>query len=349
MRAAFSRDQYPQTFHAAFASSAPVQAQIDMSAYYEQVYRGLVAYGYGNCTRDIHAAYTYIDRQLRRHRTAANIKELFFGKEARHATNGDFTAALGTIFWTWQSAGPGTGETGVSSFCDWLETDPETGATAPAEGFARKKGAKAMAERFAAYPALAKLANANFNTNCRGTDAEKPTGCDLGKRFEDPVMISWTWQYCTEWGYYQVKNWEPNSILSRYQTLRYQQEVCNRQFPDGVKNGLLPRRPRTFETNLKNKGWYMRPSNVYFSAGQYDPWTTLSVLSTEHFAPRGVKVSSEIPECGVSTGRDTIFGSLIPNAEHCYDFKTPFKGGDASRKLFKDALHKWLPCFEKSG
>lgn len=348
MRAAFSRDQYPETFHAAFASSAPVQAQVDMSAYYQQAYRGLVAYGYENCTKDVHAAYTYIDRQLKNKKTAADIKELFLGKEARDATNGDFTAAIGTVFWDWQSAGPGTGETGAGHFCDWLETDPITGSKATKEGFAHKKGAKALAERYAAYKPLAKLANANFNTNCRGTDKSKPTECDLGKRYSDPAMISWSWQYCTEWGYYQTKNWEPHNLLSKYQTLEYQQHVCNRQFPDGVKSGDLPRRPKTVQTNRKNKGWHMRPSNTYFSAGQYDPWTTLSVLSTEHFAPHGIEVSSEIPACGKSTGRKKIFGTVIPNAQHCYDFRTYFKGGDASRKLFRDALKKWIPCFKKS-
>ncbi|KAH8703025.1 serine carboxypeptidase S28-domain-containing protein [Talaromyces proteolyticus] len=46
MRAAFTRNEYPDTIYAANASSAPVQAQVDMSIYFEQLYRGMAANGY---------------------------------------------------------------------------------------------------------------------------------------------------------------------------------------------------------------------------------------------------------------------------------------------------------------
>ncbi|EZF33415.1 hypothetical protein H109_00673 [Trichophyton interdigitale MR816] len=343
MRAAFTRDRYPETIYASWASSAPVQAQIDMAVYYEQVYRGLVAYGWGNCTKDIRAAYRYIDRQLSRNDTAAAIKKLFLGDGAEQASNGDFTAALIVAYAGWQSSGA---DGQVGKFCNWLEVDPKTNKTAPAEGWAPTLGDKAMAERFAAWPTLAEMVNANAMTNCKQTDKSKPLECKLDKPSEDPDFISWIWQYCSEWGYYQTVNYPQHPILSKYQTIKYNQDFCYRQFPTGVKSGYLPVRPQTEKTNRATKGWNMRPSNVYWSGGQYDPWNTLSPLSTEPFAPR-VKVSQEIPKCNVSTGPRKIFGYLIPNAQHVYDFRTYFKPGEVSRNLFHSALEEWLPCFKK--
>ncbi|WEW61257.1 hypothetical protein PRK78_006747 [Emydomyces testavorans] len=344
MRAAFSRDKYPDTIHAAFASSAPVQAQIDMRVYYEQVYRGMVAYGHGNCTKDIRAAYTYIDKELSRSDTAAKIKKLFFGEKAEQNSNGDFTQALTFIYSTWQSAGASSG---VGDFCNWLETDPETNKTAPAEGWAPTKGAKAMAERFAKWPKLIRHVNAGFETNCKGENVNEPPECDFGKRARDPSAISWTWQFCSEWGYFQYQNRPPHELLSKYQTDEYiQKDVCYRQFPDGVSSGYLPRRPKTNETNSYTRGWHMRPSNVYWSGGQYDPWRSLSPLSTEDFAPK-IKFSTEIPECNKPSPQSEIFGYVIPNAQHCYDFRTTFKPGEVSRNLLAAALRKWLPCFKK--
>lgn len=345
MRAAFTRLLYPDTIFAAFASSAPVQAQVDMSVYYEQVYRGLVHYGYGNCTRDIRAAYSYIDHQLSRKRKAAKIKTLFLGKGAEKNNNFDFTAALVSVFFGWQGAGP-AGDVGIGAFCDWMETDPETNKTAPAEGFAPKLGAKAMANRFASWPPFVSIVNEAMDTNCEGLKSSEPAICDLGKRFNDTAMISWTWQYCSEWGYYQSKNWRPHTILSKYQTLEYQQHVCYRQFPDGLESGYLPRRPQTHVVNKQTGGWDMRPSNVYYSGGQFDPWLSLSILSNETFAPQGVVFSTEIPESGESTPADRVFGYVIPEAQHCYDYRSDFKPGEVSRKLLNDALHKWLPAFK---
>ena len=74
MRAAFLRKLYPETIYAAYASSAPVQAQKDMSICmpcgptpgacllivldFEQVYRGMVKYGFKSCTEHIKLAGT---------------------------------------------------------------------------------------------------------------------------------------------------------------------------------------------------------------------------------------------------------------------------------------------------
>jgi hypothetical protein len=75
IRAAFTRNGYPETIYAAYASSAPVHAQVYMGVYYDQVYRGMIANGYESCVKDIQAALKYIDDQLARNETSATIKQ----------------------------------------------------------------------------------------------------------------------------------------------------------------------------------------------------------------------------------------------------------------------------------
>jgi hypothetical protein len=344
MRSAFTRDQYPDTIYAAFASSAPVEARIDMSIYFDQVYDGLVANGYLNCTRDIKAALEYIDQHLSNSTSAANIKQKFFGEGAEANSNGDFTAALSGIYGYFQAFGLGGGLGGLGAFCEHMETDPESGRPAPAAGFAKYRGKEYAAQRYASWPVFTQLVNMNYDTNCRKLEESQPLSCILSPPAVEPDTISWTWQYCTEWGYYQTNNFGPHSLLSKYQTLAYAQDYCNRNFPEAVKKGILPKKPQVEATNDETGGWSIRPSNTYWSGGQFDPWRTLSPLATGHSAPH-VTLTTEIPKCGERTDEDTLFGHVMPNAEHCFDFRTTFAPGAVSRGYFHEALTQWLGCF----
>lgn len=71
------------------------------------------------------------------------------------------------------------------------------------------------------------------------------------------------WQYCSEFGYYQVA--DPNNpvnIVSTYYTLAEQQAWCDQMF-----NNANPRQPNVTTVN-KYGGWDMSPSNVFFSNGE---------------------------------------------------------------------------------
>jgi hypothetical protein len=347
MRSAFTRNKYPDTIFASFASSAPVEARIDMSVYFDQVYAAMVANGYLNCTRDIKAAMEYVDAELDKDaESAAAIKKLFFGAGAEENNNGDFTTGVGGIFGFFQSYGFGGGEGSLASFCDHLETDPNTGTVAGPRGFAPYLGKEYVAKRFASFPVFIELVNFNYYTNCGGLDTTQPVSCVLNPKATNPDVISWTWQFCTEWGYFQTNNIGPHSLLSKYQSLEYVQYTCNRQFPDAVASGLLPKQPLTQKTNNQTGGWSIRPSNVYWSGGEFDPWRTLSPLATESIAPQNVHFTTDIPKCNVETTEDTVFGYIMPNAEHCFDFLTDFAPGKISRGHFYKALKEWLPCFK---
>ncbi|KAL4799371.1 serine carboxypeptidase S28-domain-containing protein [Aspergillus venezuelensis] len=347
-RAALARSQYPDTIFASFASSAPVKARIDMSSYYDQVYRAMVANGYGNCTLDIHAALEYIDEQLAQEDTAVAIKQLFLGAGAEQNSNEDFTAALGGIYGYFQSYGMDGGGGSLSEFCGYLVSDPSTGEPAGPGGLAQRLGNQSLAERWAAWPAFTELINFNMDTNCRGLDNSTVPSCVLNVPTKNPDAIAWTWQYCSEWGFYQSSNIGVHSLLSRYQTLDFQQAMCNRLFPKALESGVLPPQPRAEAVNEEFGGWSLasKTTNVYWSSGEFDPWRTLGVLSAEKFSQQ-LTVTSEIPQCGVKTPENTVFGYIGPNEYHCFDFTVISDAGKVSREYFRQALKEWLPCFDK--
>lgn len=149
-------------------------------------------------------------------------------------------------------------------------------------------------------------------------------------------------------GYFQSANLGPTQIVSKYNSLQHQQDICYRQFPTGRSSGFLPERPQVEKMNLEYGGWNIRPSNLYTSGGEFDPWRTLSTLSSETWAPQGVALTQTIPECNVATSQSSIFGYLMQGAEHCFDFRSTWPDGANSRRLFMDALKVWLKCFKGS-
>lgn len=349
MRAAFTRNEYPDTIFAAFAASAPVEARTNMSVYTEQIYRGMVANGLEACTKDVHAAMSYIDEQLSNHETAASIKQTFLGPGAEKNTNGDFAYTLYSLFLSFQSRGiidhPGT----IKDWCTYLETDPNTNKTAGPEGLAPSRGGQYVAERLASWPYYVESINKNFETNCKGTNEAEPISCELRRLETLPDMISWYWQYCTELGYYQISNVGPHQLVPKSLDLEYEQDLCNRNFPAAIKSGQFPSKPQVDAVNAEHGGWTIRPSNVFWSAGELDPWRTLSPFSTEDFAPKGVKYTTDIPKCGVQTAQDILFGYLMEGKMHVADVVAGAKVDTATQtswNTFRAALHEWLPCFE---
>ncbi|KAF2094019.1 hypothetical protein NA57DRAFT_61226 [Rhizodiscina lignyota] len=347
-RAAFMRNFYPKTITASYASSAPVQASIDMSFYFEPVWQGMNHYGFGNCTKDIQAATQAMDMIMEDSTAAADLKETFFGPEARNNSNAGMADALASLFPQFQSFGVEGGSESLRSFCEWMETDPKTNATAPSEGFAPSKGVNYTINRWSSWPFMVSTVNDNLETNCKGTDNTTATSCLFESIATDADSIAWAWQHCTQWGFLPYANLGPHQLISKYNDLQHQLDICQRQFPDGKASGLLPLVPQADKTNAFFGGWTIRPSNTFWSGGEFDPWRTLSPLSDEWFAPN-VTEEQAIPSCGAATSEDKIFSYTMPDAEHGFDLGrgTTFPADAPSREFFTDALSQWLECWKK--
>lgn len=98
-RAAFIRIRNPETIYASWASSGPVQAQIDMSSYWKAAQRSLPT----NCSNDWIAVTKYVDDIF----TNGSAKDVF---------------DLKTILTTAEYSGPG-GNTTLLEQDGYLESD----------------------------------------------------------------------------------------------------------------------------------------------------------------------------------------------------------------------------------
>jgi hypothetical protein len=249
MRTAFMRDQYPETIFAGFASSAPTEAKVDMSVYFEPIARGMERYGAGNCSKDIHAAIGYIDKELGKGgKTAANLKLQFLGGGADKNSDATFADALSTIFWLWQSYGMDGSPWSLGEFCNYLETDPVSTKVASKDGWAKSKGAKFVVDRWASWPKFAGVVSDSLDTVCSG-DKNVTAECNLDVLFTDPASVSWTWQYCTQWGKSSLLSFPPSAVGNTPQRERKAYTYSTHTNP---QPRLLPiRQPRPQPTRLK--------------------------------------------------------------------------------------------------
>jgi Serine carboxypeptidase S28 len=343
---------HTETFFAAYAASAPVQFQVELDTFFDPVYRKMVDKGYGNCTQDLHAAMKYVDLQLSDSQNVSSIKQRFLGPGAESNNNGDFTIAIANIYSSFQSYGITGGKPSLASLCDYLERDPISNLTAGPDGLVSHHGAQFVAERLASWSDLLPVINNHFGTNCRGVNESIPLSCDLAQPALAVAGISWTWQLCSELGLFTTQNSGPHSLVSQYQNLEYRQSLCTRQFPDGLASKLLHVPPPVDHINQETGGRSMRPSNVFWTAGQYeyDPWRSLSPLANEGKDPEqpSVAVTQDVPACNVATGKGTLFGYLIKDAEHCFDYMMDSEPVAVARGYFVKALREWLPCFRGS-
>ena len=364
IRGAHMRVRNPETFYATWASSAPTQAMVDMWVYYAPAERSMTR----NCSADYTAVTNYVDGVLTNGTDAEILtlkKELSAAiaaspsdpspevnsTEASQLTNEDVGSYLQTPLSFYQYYGF---EASIQPFCDILETQNRTsarttdnGGTSPA--FAPESGlAKTYNITLAWSSFLTALAEINY-------DAISST--------DDPIGdASWTWQYCSEYGYYQRGNPNnPHTIESKFISLQVFQQGCDETFPTG-----LPKSPNVTEPN-KYGGWHISPSNIMFSSGEYDPWRSLSPASIETAigAPMRQTVQ-DIPKCNVAPANDTIFGIIHRDMVHVSDMRALLNKNDPNHQnfstvgfsspistepfysgvgLFGMALEEWLPCF----
>ncbi|PPQ80737.1 hypothetical protein CVT25_001857 [Psilocybe cyanescens] len=364
IRSAIMRIRNPATIFASWASSAPVQAQVDMSSYYKAAERSLTR----NCSADWVAVTRHVDNTLKGDNETA-ISNMKFDllkarlsgpggnatgaagltvQKAKNTSNVDAASVLMDPLDFYQYYGFASS---ILPFCNILETrnrtsDPvETGLVAQ---FGIDVGFK------------------SFLTAISEIDYDSIPG-----NADDPVQDrSWMWQYCSEYGFYQ--RGDPNNALSietSFLSLNLFQEQCNQTFGKG-----LPASPQVQNVN-RYGGWNMNPSNVMFSNGEFgmifftsvDPWRTMGLASIESNSPKRTP-SPIIPTCNKPPpSSSTFFGItyanmvhvsdmrvlLTPDANHS-DFKTvgfyspvsqePFFAGLG---LFQLALDEWLPCFGK--
>lgn len=367
IRGAQLRVRNPETFYATWASSPPTEAAVDMWTYYAQAERSMTR----NCSADLTAITRYVDRVLTNgtQDEVTSVKRQLLSaiqaspSDPRPSVSAedveDFdNASVGSLLLTplnfYQYFGF---QRSVLPFCNVWETQNRTNVSttdnggtarsiAPASGLALEYN---ITTAWDAY--LVALAEINYDEI---VSVNPP----------DPVQgYSWTYQYCSEYGYYQRGNPEnEHTIQSQFVSIDYFQANCNSTFP-----GLLPASPDVKAPN-KYGGWLMQPSNTMMTGGQYDPWRALSPASTELGSP-GRKTTQVIPPCNRPPEGDDIFGMIYDGMVHVSDMRALLNSSDfyhqnfstvgfssyistepyfAGTALFERALETWLPCFGRN-
>lgn len=113
----------------------------------------------------------------------------------------------------------------------------------------------------------------------------------------DRNMRQWTYQVCTEVGYFQTPNME-HRLRSKHLNMGYWYEFCQRVFGPGIT-------PRVNYTNTQYGDTRMRGSNIIHTNGDEDPWKWATIRSTNESSPMDAE---EI---------------MCPNCAHCIDLGTP--------------------------
>ncbi|KAI3397057.1 hypothetical protein diail_11293 [Diaporthe ilicicola] len=364
IRGAQLRVRNPETFFATWASSPPTEAAVDMWTYYAQAERSMTR----NCSADFTAITRYVDSVLANgtQSEVTSLKQQLLTAIQASPSNlspavsaedvdGLDNAAVGSLLLTplnfYQYFGF---QRSVLPFCDVLETQNRTSISTTDNGGTAKSIAPAsgLALEYNVSTAWNAFLVALVELNYDEIESVSP---------EDPVQgYSWTYQYCSEYGYYQRGNPDnEHTIESQFISIDYFQYSCNSVFP-----GLLPPTPNV-EASNRYGGWLMQPSNTMMTGGQYDPWRALSPASIETGSP-GRKTTQTIPACNQPPQGDDIFGLIYDGMVHVSDMRAllnlsdyyhqnfstigfsspistePFFAGTA---LFESALQTWLPCF----
>ena len=93
-----------------------------------------------------------IDELLEDPKSAAAIKERFYGPDAAKNSNEGFADALATTFHEYQGFGLKIGMPfSTGAFCEWLSTESSTNETSPAEGWAVTRGVDYVIDRWSKW------------------------------------------------------------------------------------------------------------------------------------------------------------------------------------------------------
>ena len=114
-------------------------------------------------------------------------------------------------------------------------------------------------------------------------------------------LRQWTYQYCTEFGFFQTPNVEQPM---RHQSLRapFWPDYCERVFGRPIRTG-------TAKTNEHYGGLEIEGDNIFFLNGSEDPWQYAAMRELPHPATTQKTMSVQYIQCD--------------SCAHCVDFHTP--------------------------
>ncbi|KAL4062844.1 serine carboxypeptidase S28-domain-containing protein [Scleroderma citrinum] len=308
-RSAHMKILYPELVFGAIASSAVTHATLSNWEYHDIIRQAADP----RCSANIENTIQIVDQLLGVPYIKPLIKRLFGLQDLEH--DDDFASVLEIPLAYWQAKNwdPAVGSLVFDEFCEALNT-PLIG---PADIAELPVGHE---DRLLTMPwglkvdfsvlSYARYIRENQVKRCLDTNStvEDCFGTYNDTAFRDTSLDQewrlWTFQVCTEWGYFITAPPDPiyPRIVSNRLTLDYSSKICRQAYPPG-KHFVVPSMPNISAVNILGD-FAIAADRLAFIDGEVDPWKPC----TPH---------SEYAE----DREDTILRpfKLIPDSVHHYD------------------------------
>ncbi|KDO26778.1 hypothetical protein SPRG_20580 [Saprolegnia parasitica CBS 223.65] len=262
--------KYPSLVAGAVASSAPVQAQVDMKEYLEGVTRGLKHYGGQECVDNVKSAMDSLHALVE-----ADSDELYdsFGICSKLSTQRNkyrFEWMMAHEFKAMAQYKVHNGRS-LATACTVLK-NPSFGAT-PLDRLSKlyMTAAKACPTK-SPKPTPAPSTKKPSPT----TDDDRPIWGRQLKQAADNQFGQWGYQTCNEFGFLQTATTGVSSPFRGLGFLTPENVLASSTCAAfGINAAKL--QANVDATNAKNGGWDIDVENVIFTNGAIDPWAGLSV------------------------------------------------------------------------
>lgn len=289
---AYYRLKFPYLVAGSLASSAPVMAKEDFAEYDAHVTKVAGP----QCAAQMRQAVSQVEATLNNPAQLAEMKALFAASEVEDSV--DFLYLIA-------DTGAAAVQYGMrDAFCKELASDAN-----PLKGYA--SFAKKLYIMMDVTP---------VEMTVQGAMNEDPAAYKYGVG-----MRQWYYQSCTEYGYWQNANQDPAlSTRSALINLDYHRKACERLY------GLhQPADTASLNNTLYYPLMDELVSNIYFTNGSNDPWSTLSLTEDN-----GNAINAKLTY------------HMIEGAAHCDDLHTPTAGDSESliksREIMDSLLTEWL-------
>ncbi|XP_052130437.1 putative serine protease K12H4.7 isoform X1 [Frankliniella occidentalis] len=290
--AAWARLKYPHLIHAAVSSSAPVHAEADYVEYMEVVSRSLARVAGQWCDDNVKKATDRIVQLLKTTDGYEQVKKTFqVASELKSKSDLDnFFQTLsnpfaGAVQYNRDSA-PNSADN-IKYICSFMQGDN----ISPDEAMeklstlilGRSKGTTQLYDF--SYKSL--------------VDSYKQEAYQLVDGEYD-AMRQWTYQTCTEFGYFQTFSGKNVPFPAPYNAVDFSYQLCKDLFGDAYDESVVT--AAIDRSNLVFGDRKPDVTNVIFVNGNIDPWHALGILSD---------VSSLAPAV------------LVDGGSHCADMNAP--------------------------
>jgi len=316
--AAWARLKFPHLIYGSVASSAPVRAKLNFEEYLDVVTNSIKRFTSTGeaCLAAIKSATRVIERNLLFPQGPEMLEKKFKTCDPLSAYTHDikvlFETLAGNFMGVTQYDESPNNRLSLEKACKIL-TDKEYGMTAfdryanLSQAFLKESGNDCLDASYDYYLEDLRRTDWDYHRN--------------------DAMRQWTWQTCTEFGYYQTSD-SPEQPFGNHLGIRFSLNDCKKAYGldyDDFKEEVL--RSRVMETNANYGGDDIEVSRVIFVNGNKDPWHVLGVLKKKN-----PKSPYEV--------------IVINGTSHCDDMRQSLPTDSPqlkmARKHIADILAKWI-------